>query len=305
MTKILVIKLSALGDIVLAMAPFKAIRAHHPDAHITLLTTAPYAGLGKACGYFDDVWVDTRPRLIRPREWLALGRKLREGGFTRVYDLQVNDRSGFYFRLFGRRKPEWSGIARGCSHPHRNPMRSRLHSLDRHVDQLKEADVPAEPRIDLTWAAADITRFGLDGRYGLLVPGGSAHRPEKRWPAAHYAELATRLAKDGIRPVLIGGGAEEAELSGIAAKCPEALNLCAETSFEEIIVLARGGAVAVGNDTGPMHLIGAADCPSVALYSHASDPALTAPRGASVTIIQRPSLDTLDVEAVIAEMRPR
>lgn len=305
MTKILVIKLGALGDVVLAMAPFKAIRTHHPDTHVTLLTTAPYADLGRACGYFDAVWADGRPRFAQPRVWLALGRKLRAAGFSRVYDLQVNDRTGFYFRLFGWRRPEWSGIARGCSHPHTNPRRSEMHSLDRHIDQLAAAGIAAVPNIDLSWATADISRFGLAGRFALLVPGGSAHRPEKRWPAARYAGLATRLAGDGIRPVLIGGGAETSQLAGIAASCADALNLCGETSFEEIVELARGAAVAVGNDTGPMHLIAAADCPSVVLYSQVSDPTRTAPRGASVAILQRPMLDALGIETVIAEMCPR
>jgi ADP-heptose:LPS heptosyltransferase len=180
-----------------------------------------------------------------------------------------------------------------------------MHSLERHVDQLEAAGIAAVPEIDLSWASADTSRFGLAGRFALLVPGGSAHRPEKRWPAARYAELAGQLVGDGIRPVLIGAAAETSELADIAADCPDALNLCGGTSFVEIIELARGAAVAVGNDTGPMHLIAAADCPCVVLYSHASDPTRTAPRGASVAILQSPSLDTLGVETVIAEMRPR
>ena len=303
---ILVIKLSALGDFVLAMAAFKAIRAHHADARITLLTTAPYADLARACGFFDEVWIDSRPGVARIGEWLALGRKLRAGGFARVYDLQTNDRSATYFRLFGwRRSPEWSGVVRGCSHPHTNPRRLTMHSLDRVVDQMAAAGVAAVPEIDLSWAAGDAARFGLAGRYALLAPGGAAHRPEKRWPAARYAELARHLAGRDIRPVLLGGDAETAVLDTIAAGCPEALNLCGETSFEDIIALARGAALAVGNDTGPMHLIGAADCPSLVLYSNASNPARTVPRGAAVGFLQRPSLDALALADVIAALAPR
>ena len=303
MAPILVIKLSALGDFVLAMAAFKAIRAHHADAPITLLTTAPYANLARACGYFDEVWIDSRPGIAQFGDWLALGRKLRAGGFARVYDLQTSDRSATYFRLFGwRRRPEWSGVVRGCSHPHDNPRRLTMHSLDRVVDQLAVAGVAATPEIDLSWAAADVSRFGLGGRYALLAPGGSVHRPEKRWPATRYAALGAHLAGEGIRPVLIGGAAETATLDTIAADCPEALNLCDETNFEEIVVLARGATLAVGNDTGPMHLIGAADCPSLVLYSSASDPARTVPRGAAVGFLQRPSLDTLTLADVIAAM---
>ena len=303
---ILVIKLSALGDFVLAMAAFKAIRAHHADARITLLTTAPFVDLAQACGYFDEVWIDGRPSIMQFGDWLALGRKLRAGGFARVYDLQTSDRSATYFRLFGwRRRPEWSGVVRGCSHPHDNPQRLTMHSLDRVVDQVAAAGVAAVPEIDISWAAGDVARFGLAGRYALLAPGGSAHRPEKRWPAARYAALAQHLAGEGMQPVLLGGSAEAAVLDAIARGCPEALNLSGETSFEDIVALARGAALAVGNDTGPMHLIGAADCPSLVLYSYASDPVRTVPRGAAVGFLRRPSLDDLTLADVIdATMAP-
>ncbi len=105
--------------------------------------------------------------------------------------------------------------------------------------------------------------------------------------------------------MLLGAAAEVATLDAIARGCPEARNLCGETSFEEIIVLACGATLAVGNDTGPMHLIGAADCPSLVLYSSASDPARTVPRGGAVGFLQRPSLDALTLADVIAAMAPR
>ena len=59
--RILVIKLSALGDFVQATGPMKAIRTAHPGARITLLTTAPYVAMGQATGWFDEVWSDGRP----------------------------------------------------------------------------------------------------------------------------------------------------------------------------------------------------------------------------------------------------
>jgi ADP-heptose:LPS heptosyltransferase len=58
---VLVIKLSALGDFVQALGPMKAIRDHHARAQITLLTTAAFADLGQATGWFDQVWIDRRP----------------------------------------------------------------------------------------------------------------------------------------------------------------------------------------------------------------------------------------------------
>ncbi len=117
--RILVIKLGALGDFVQAMGPAAAIRAHHADARITLLTTAPYAELARAAPYFDEVLIDERPGFLDPVGLWRLRRRLRAGRFDRVYDLQTSDRSSFYHRLMGR--PAWSGIARGASLRHANP----------------------------------------------------------------------------------------------------------------------------------------------------------------------------------------
>ena len=74
---ILVIKLGALGDIVLATGPFAAIRAHHPGARVTLLTTKPYAAWLGSAPYFDDIWIDPRPSALDLRGWLRLRQQLR------------------------------------------------------------------------------------------------------------------------------------------------------------------------------------------------------------------------------------
>ena len=98
--RVLVIKLGALGDFVQALGPMAAIRKHHAGAHMVLLTSKPYVDFAKACGLFDDVWVDEE----RPKAWqigrvLRLRQKLKAGGFSRVYDLQTSDRSSFYFHI--------------------------------------------------------------------------------------------------------------------------------------------------------------------------------------------------------------
>ena len=301
--RVLVIKLGALGDIVQALGPMQAIRDHHPGARITLLTTAPYEVFLGASGLFDEIWLDERPRWTNPRGWLALRKSLRGGDFDRVYDLQTSDRSSGYFRLFPRSKrPEWSGIARGCSHPHRDPARDTLHTLERQAGQLRDAGIAETPAPDLSWAAADISRFGLRAAFVLLVPGGSPHRPAKRWPAERYAVLANTLANKGLTPVLIGTRSEAAEIDAIRDAAPGAVSLMGETSILELAVLARGAAGAVGNDSGPMHLIAAAGTPSVVVYSHESDPALCAQRGPTVSILRRERLDDLAPAEVAAAL---
>ena len=299
---ILVIKLGALGDMVQALGPMAAIRRYHADVQVTALTTKPYATFLRASGFFDSVWVDSRPSLLNVGAWIDLRRRFRNGGIRRVYDLQTSDRSGWYFRLFGNPRPEWSGIAVGCSHPHINPQRDAMHTIERQREQLAMAGIDDVPAPDVGWAGADLDEYGLLSDYTLLVPGGARHRPAKRWPQACYIELAKKLCDDGHTPVLIGGADELDLLGAIAAAVPSAVNLAGRTDLLQLAELSRRAVCAVGNDTGPMHLIAAAGCKAVVLYSHESDPALCAQRGAKVRILRRPTLDALKVATVVAAL---
>ncbi|MBV8669565.1 MAG: glycosyltransferase family 9 protein, partial [Candidatus Eremiobacteraeota bacterium] len=296
--RILVIKLGAFGNVVLSLGAFAAIRRHHANAHVTLLTTAPYSAWMAASPYFDAVWVDERPDWWDVRGCLRLRRRLIEGRFDRVYDLQTSTRSSHYFQLLPRSaRPEWSGVARGCSHPDRDPKRDLLHDAERQAAQLRQAGIGTVPSANLDWCAADIARFKLPDRIALLVPGSSAHRPGKRWPTARYGALAHAFVEAGLVPVVLGT-AGEAPLAAEIARETAAIDLTGQTSFGDLVSLARVARVAVGNDTGPMHLIAAAGCASVVLFSHDSDPALCAPCGERVVVLRRPTLDALDLAAV-------
>src|ERR1051326_5599261 len=89
--KILVIKLSALGDFVLALAAMKRIRQAHPKARIELLTTPAFEALAKASPYFNAVHTDGRPEGFAA--WVALRNRLRAASYDRVYDLQTSAQS--------------------------------------------------------------------------------------------------------------------------------------------------------------------------------------------------------------------
>jgi ADP-heptose:LPS heptosyltransferase len=299
--RILVIKLGALGDLVQVMGAAAAIRAHHRDAGITFLTTRPYADLARRAPYFDAVWIDERPGWGDPAGWWRLARRLRRGRFTRVYDFQTRARTALYCLMMGR--PEWSGIAPGASHPHNNPARNRLHTLDRQEEQLRMAGIAGPvPLPDLTWAASEPPRFTFPRAHVLLIPGGAPHRPQKRWPIERYMALAGRIAAAGRVPVVIGADAERPLGRAIAAAVPETCDLTGRTRFGDIVTLARRARRAIGNDTGPMHLAVAAGAPATVLYSAASDPALTAPRGADVVILRRADLGALGVAEVAATL---
>lgn len=307
MTRILVIKLGALGDVVISFSALKKIREAHPDAEITVLTTAPFASFFEACPWVDKVETGGRPKGVGA--FLKLAMQLRRARYTRVYDLQTSDRSNALFFSLLPFPPQWSGIAPLASHPHRNPRRDFMHSLEAKAEQLKDAgiwpDAPVEPGTappsDLSFAL-DPGRperrpehFGLAEPYALLVPGGSAHRPEKRWPVERWAALAEHLAAQGLTPAVIGGP-QEAEL---ARAIPAAKDLTGRTDFLQIAALGARAALTVGNDTGPTHILAAAGAPTLVLFSRVSDPALCAPRGRRVEVLRRDQLSELTVKSVI------
>ena len=295
--RILVIKLGALGDFAQAFGPFAAIRAHHPGAEITLLTTPPFAPLARQAPWFDRVWDHGRPRGLAAL-W-ALARQLRAARFDRVYDLQTSARSSRYRWLVGR-GAEWSGIAPGASHPHANPRRDFMHTVERQREQLAMAGISHFPAPELGWLDADIGRFTLPARFTLLIPGASPTRPAKRWPAPRFAEIAAGL---DIPAVILGGPAEAALGAEIARAVPGARDLTGQTSFAEIAALARRADFCLGNDTGPTHLAAVAGCPTLALFGEDSDPALCAPRGPHVAVLHHQPLATLEVASVKAALQ--
>ncbi len=312
MQRILVIKLAALGDMVQAFPPFAHIRAAHPGAHITLLTTPPYESLAAASPYFDRIETDGRPK--RLNQTLAMLARLRRAAYDRVYDFQTSTRSSAYFYALWPNPPQWSGIAPFCSHPHKNPDRNAMHTLERQAEQLKDAgiwpDAPTErgraPAPDLSFMLDDPAperrpeHFGLSAPYALLIPGASATRPGKRWPAERYGELARRLMAQGLAVGVIGGPGEAEIGRAVTLAAPGVKNLVGLTDYAQIAGLGARAALAIGNDTGPTHVVAAAGAPSVVLFSAESDPALCAPRGRCVAIVQAERLADLGVDTVEA-----
>lgn len=298
---ILVIKHSALGDMILALPLFRAIRQHHDGERIVLLTTAAYADLAQRSGLVDEIWTDPRPKFWQPLKLFTLLQRIRRGGFSRIYDLQGSQRTKSYYRLLGAPAERWVGNAPGCRYHIPDPTEP-MHIAELRRRQLALVGIPDPGLPDLDFLQGDIARFGLPARFVLLVPGGAPHRQEKRWPAERFAALARHLLAQGIVPVLIGRAAEQAEIAEIQTACPAAISLCDQTSLADLASLGRAAALCIGNDTGPMHVIAAAGCPSLVLYSAESDPRKISPRGHWVRLLQRPSLQNLSVEDVIAAL---
>ena len=331
--RVLVIKLGAMGDFMQALGAMRVVRATHPSARITLLTTEPFEAFAKACPYFDIVEADGRPKDLKGRADLI--RRLRNAGYDMVYDFQNNDRTSQYFLGLTGKKPLWSGHAKGASHQHMNDNRGEMHNFDRLAEQLLHAGLTPKPPGDPTgwvigqdvlpsvdWirpAFRDPPRFqpaffSLNGPYMLLIPGSSPDHPEKRWPADRFAKIATWVADAGITPVVVGTKAEGDIGAQIQKLEPRAKNIVGRTDLFQLATLAERAAFALGGDTGPMHLAAAARTPGICLFAQewTDDMARdlrtvwnpktrlgrAAPRGGSMMVLHSAALEGISVDDV-------
>jgi len=302
--KILVIKLSALGDFVQALGPVAAIRRYHAKDEITLLTTHAFVGLARQTGLFDEIAIDSRPKFFDIAGWAALRRVLRSGRFDRVYDLQTSDRSSLYFWLFlPTRLPEWSGIACCCSHPHANLGRFPQHTIDKQAEQLLMAGIHPTPLPRCPASTRPLPAGLRKGAFFVMIPGSSPRHADKRWPAGRYGELARQLLEaTGIIPVIIGSAGEEGLATEIRAACPSAIDLVGRTELTSLVDLADAAAFAVGNDTGATHIAALGGQPVLVLFSDASDPSRCAPRGPKVHLLSSRCLNDLPVCRVFVQV---
>ncbi len=300
---ILVIKLSALGDFIIALGAMEAIRKEHKEARITLLTTAPFKDMAERSGYFDEIVIDDRPSIFNILSWIKLFRFFNNGNFTRVYDLQFNGRTKKYFKLF-LKKPEWSGVIEGSKLFYPNPDWLNMHSFERHKQVLKIADIDMDiPNIE--WMNTDISHLELKKPYVVFIPGSAPQHPYKRWPTIRYGALALKLIREGYNVIAIGADAEQEVIDNIKKACPDLIDLCGRTTFYDIYTIAKGAAGVAGNDTGPTHIAALAGVPTIALFctSH-SQPELSAPIGKDIKSIGSEDLNDLSVSDVYDNFKP-
>lgn len=301
MSRVLVIKLGALGDFIMAQPVFNALREHHRNDELCLLTIAPMREMAVRCGLFDRIALD--PRARGPLGYWRMRRWFRREAFQRVYDLQGNARTGRYWRLLFPRRPQWAGPVRGCSHP-RPPRPPGAHRTQWYRAQLAALGIVSGFTANGAWLDEDISRFKLPPRFILMAAGASVHRPEKRWPAARYVEFARALNVENVTSVLLGTAADAEVNAEISRAVPDVIDLTGQTSEFTIGGLARAAQGAIGNDTGPMHITAFVGCPTLVLFSSASDPEFIGPRGGRTTFLRCPNLSELATGEVLAAAKP-
>lgn len=298
--RILIIKWSALGDVVIASALMEDIARAFPHAEIHLNTQPNCSGLFKHDPRFSEVWViDVRSKTDRWANSIAWLKKVRAGHYDLVIDLQRSDHSRFLLALLlltGGAPRIRIGNRGGFPYTHQPAIRkSGVHALPMMQSVLQAIGIPATTTHPVLYPAPDREAFvgqlrqqhGLsDGNYVVLLPGAAATHPLKRWGTAHFSDLAQRLHQQGMQKIVLIGGPDEVDVCAeIATAGDWVVNLNGQLQLLDIAPLCAGAAVIVGNDTGTAHFAAAAERPLLVLCGP-TDPRRVKPIGGSTVAVQ-------------------
>ena len=297
--RILVIKWSALGDIIISSTVFEDIYRAFPDREIHLNTLPAFRHLFEQDPRFKKIISpDIRSGGIHGiLHWL---REIRGNRYDLIIDLQCNDRSRMLQSLLllsGYRAPYRVGNRKHFPHNIYPdvPLRE-IQAIEIQRATIKAAGIPARtprPVLHISESthqrARELTRkHDLKAHtYAVFMPGSQAGGHLKRWGASRYAELASQLHESGIgRIVLIGGPDETEECERIEQACGDWLvNLCNQTRIQDIIPLCQSACFIVSNDTGTAHVASATDRPILVICGP-TDPRRVKPCGDNVKTLQ-------------------
>ena len=270
--RVLVVRLSALGDVLFALETVAALKADRPDLRIEFLVEDRFVDLLQDHPQLDAVHVYPRRDKLRilPALW-----RLRRRRFDAILDLHGILKSSVQVRLLrAARKIGYAPPgAREGSHraydtavdlptplPHRADMGHHL---------LAALGLPGTPhRAQIaTLPPADDLLAGLPQPIVLMHPGTSAFARFKRWPTDRYAELARRLEQRGLGTAVSFGPGEQEIADAVVAQAPQTRLIDgASLGLRGLAGVMQQVAVVVGGDTGPLHIAAAVGTPCVAIF---------------------------------------
>jgi len=283
---ILIIRLSAIGDIIMASALIPALRGAYPDARLVWLTDEANVGLLRNNPRLDRVIVWPRRRwrqLLKARryrecfgEFLALIRTLRSERFDWVLDLQGLLKSGLWAFLSGGRQRIGLGSREGSQFLMSRVISREVESVRIGKEYLKLAcELGIEPgrfNMDVavseqekTEADALLKAAGIAGAFAVIAP--CTTRPQKHWFDDRWSELSARLTSAwGLPVVMLGGPADQTRAQAITARAPSLVDLTGQTSLGQCAAIIQGASLLMGVDTGLTHLGIAMQTPTLALF---------------------------------------
>jgi heptosyltransferase-1 len=316
--RLLIVRLSAMGDVIHTLPAAQALREAFPNSMIgwvieerwTELLCAPGTPLrGPRSAQRPLVdwvhpvslarWGKSLFTVSSAQQIAKVWNDVRSARYDVAVDLQGAIRSAVLAR--------WSGasVVYGAAEPRESPaslwytrraIARGAHVVEQYLSVAETVaqrklevprvefphDVAAELRIDQRVAEQGV------GEFAILNPG--AGWGAKRWPAERYGRVARALAEDGVRAILNYGPGEE-NLAGEAAAASEGAARPLKCSITELIALTRRARVFIGGDTGPLHLAAALRAPVVAIFGP-TDPARNGPYGTRSVVLRNPASPT-------------
>jgi len=295
--RILVLRLDNAGDVILAGPTIRALRAAHPDAHLTLLASPVGGEAAELLPWLDEVvpwrtvWQDANGSLaFDPGRETAAIERLRslhaDAAIILTSFSQTPFAAGYACYLAGiaiRVGHEESFAGGVLSHPVAGP--APIHQAERNLHLLRGIGVPTgdgrlEVRVPdqaVAAVAGLLAPVSGDGPPVVVAPGASC--AARRYDPASFARAAADIRARTGRPIVVIGTAKERALAApITAAVPDALDLAGRTSLAEgAAVIARAGVV-LSNDSLAMHLADAFDRPVVVTFAGTDREAEWAPR---------------------------
>jgi lipopolysaccharide heptosyltransferase I len=288
--KILIIKLSSLGDIIHTLPAFQSLRATFPEGRIDWLVERRLAFLLSAVPGIDHVIpIDTRAlrnNFTSRQSWYRLLepiRSLRSLRYDAVIDFQglfktalisfssgAKTRIGFSKALVRERPAHWF-YQRKVEKPAAPVHVARLNLL------LAKAAGACQSELTACLQAGDADTRTIASRllqeqlseFAVINPGGGW--PTKKWQPARYGDLAARIQNElQMRVVVVTGPGEASIYQEIAAKCTGRLPVHLDVPFLQLIPLLQRARVVISGDTGPLHLACALGIPAVAIMGPTS-----------------------------------
>jgi heptosyltransferase-1 len=328
--RLLVVRLSAMGDVIHTLPAVHALREAFPHAHIAWLIEERWAELLCAPGsprrgprsagrpLVDEVhavslkaWGESLFSISTLQRTLTIWNDVRGARYDAAVDLQGAMRSAVLARLSGTR------AVYGAAEPRESPASlwytRRVVARGRHVieqnlsvaealcDHPKTSaphisdDFPRDPQAQARIRQRLAERGIRD--FAILNPG--AGWGAKRWPAERYGEVAWKLAELGVRSILNHGPGEE-DLVRAAVAASGGTARAMSCTITELIALTRQARLFVGGDTGPLHLAASLRVPVVAIFGP-TDPVRNGPYGTRSIVLRSAESVTSHARRAAAE----
>lgn len=291
---ILIVKLSAIGDVIHTLPVAAALKQKFPQARITWVVEPPAYDLLTNNPNVDEIIIFDKAQCKTLGGFLryvpGFTRTLRQHQFDLALDLQGLFKSAAITYLSGAPKRLVYCNARELSDKVSQKVcgpSSNGHIVDRYLDVPRELGCQiTKPEFTInitdkeaTLAAAIAKQAGLDitNPYVVLIPG--TNWPNKCWPPGHFAQLAEKLFEQNIIPVFVGTNADKTAMDEIVAKSAiPPVDITGKTTLKQLALIIKNAKIVVAGDTGPMHLAAALQTPVIALFGP-TDPKRNGPYG--------------------------